>query len=67
MGTLQGLCALNGDILNPLPAHRKAPTVAGTTTFLTVKVASVMSPYLHYPGQDTSLQTLFSLTSSKQP
>lgn len=66
MGTLQGLCTLNGDILNPLPAHREAPTVAGMSTFLTAKVASVMSPYLYYLGQDTSLQTLFSLTSGKQ-
>ena len=61
MGTLQGLCTPNGDILNPLPAHREAPTVAGIPTFLTVRVASVMSPYPHYPGQDISLQTLFSL------
>ena len=67
MGTLQGLCILSGDILNLLPALREAPIVAGMSTFLTTKTASVISPYPHYLGQDTSLLTFFSLTSGKRP
>lgn len=58
-----GSCALNADILNPLPAHREAPTVAETPAYNQSCMAYVTLPVL--PELEYKF-TLFFLTSDKE-